>query len=115
MAAQRAPLIDRAGRPLALRPCAHCPRLTYGETCPQGLTCPRCGRGPGRPCVRPSGHGAGWHAERIALAEARDDAREAAGDPALPAPWAVQPWQPLGWVAPRRAPVQPRLWEEERS
>jgi hypothetical protein len=105
-----APLIDLAGRPLALRPCDHCPRLTYGETCPQALPCPACGRGPGRPCARPSGQGCGWHAERIAAAERADAAREAAGDPTLPTPWGAQPWQPPGWRDPAPRATQGQLF-----
>ena len=44
MAPDTAPLRDLAGRPLTLRPCAHCPRQTWGETCPQALPCPTWAR-----------------------------------------------------------------------
>ena len=79
--------------------------MHYGETCPQALPGPACGRGPGQPCRRPSGHGRGTrlrvgHAERI----------EAAGDPTLPAPWGAQPWQPPGWRNPTPRATQGRLF-----
>ncbi len=110
MALDTAPLRDLAGRPLALGPCAHCPRQTWGETCPKALPCPTCGAGVGCPCRRPSGHGCGWHAARLAASAAVDAARETAGDPTLPAPWAAQPWQPAGWRAAAPRAMQRRLF-----
>lgn len=52
-------------------PCEWCgAAVTDGSTCPKSLTCPDCGRGPGRRCVRPSGHDADeLHASRVRLAE----------------------------------------------
>ena len=93
-------LVDLAGRPLQRRPCAFCDGATVGATCPMSLPCPTCARvweghglgGVGRPCCRPSGHQAHrLHAARVRAAEAADDAREAAGDPTLPARWEDQP------------------------
>lgn len=42
--------------------------------------------------MRPSGHeAASWHAERLGAAEARDEERQSACDPTLPAPWPSRP------------------------
>lgn len=89
-------LVDLAGRPLVARPCPHCTTSTVGETCPQSLRCPSCEAAPGQACRRPSEHVlsarfATWHRARTAAADDVDDARQAANDPTLPAPWPPKP------------------------
>lgn len=75
--------------PTERRACRWCEGLDDGDTCVYSVSCEDCGAGPGYRCVRPSQHEVpAVHKCRIDAAEAMDDAREAAGDPTLPARWA---------------------------
>lgn len=85
-------LVDRAGRPVSGAPCPTCDWLVDTFTCPGSLPCPRCSVPPEQRCIRPSGHAADrFHTGRVRAAEARDRAREDAGDPTLLAPWPEHP------------------------
>ncbi len=84
-------LINLAGQPLQSSPCRWCSDTTVGETCPMSVPCPACLAIPGRRCRRPSGHdpfsASRVHDSRVAAAVRRDEEREQAGDPTLPARW----------------------------
>lgn len=97
----RPQMIDTAGRPLVLAPCASCGREHFTvEPCAHEAPCPRCGSTAGR-CRRPSGHDAAeWHAERVAVFESLCDEREAAGLP-----------QVARWPEPAPADSAPALFE----
>jgi hypothetical protein len=81
-------LVDLAGRPPVSSPRDWCGGATVGDTCQMSLDCPSCylhGGRAGSLCDQPSGHTAAEpHRSRLAAA---DDARQAAGDLTLPAPW----------------------------
>ncbi|WP_053065359.1 DUF6884 domain-containing protein [Micromonospora sp. RV43] len=107
-------LVDMLGRVLTAVDCELCStrrphQKTSGITCPYEVFCPTCQVGPNQPCRRPSGHKlseafGGLHETRAELAYKVDDARVAAGDMAVPAPW---PTQALTGVEPVSAPDEP--------
>jgi hypothetical protein len=94
-------LVDHAGRPLTLHECTWCGDfIVSGDTCPVTVPCPlsTCGAPAGtRHRRRPSGHEASkLHAARVRAAEQLVDARLAAGDSYVPAPWPGPRLPPVG-------------------
>ncbi|MER5608236.1 DUF6884 domain-containing protein [Micromonospora tulbaghiae] len=81
-------LIDGAGAPLRQEKCWLClvrrpHQITSGVTCPYAIDCPTCEAKPNQAC----GTTSGLHDRRIILAQEVDQARAAAGDLSVPAPW----------------------------
>ncbi|MFG1872101.1 DUF6884 domain-containing protein [Micromonospora arborensis] len=109
-------LVDMLGRVLTAVDCELCDvrrphQKTSGITCPYEVLCPTCRAEPNRPCERPSGHKlaeafGGLHKTRQELAFKVDDARLAAGDMTVPAPWPTQAPTP---AEPVSAPAEPAM------
>lgn len=88
-------LVDMAGNPLVVGKCSVCGNepTVLNITCALAVECPSCPAGVGQRCMRPSEHRmsdqfGSSHQRRTHAAAAVDDARIAAGDLTVPAPWA---------------------------